>query len=153
MPRANSQLTADAPAPGEPTRRRLFALAGAVIAGPAITLAASPAHPDAALLAALAEFDRLEREMWPPGPGPATIAAEEERDARIAPLNDRQAELLGVICAMRATTLHGCIARACSLFVWDLEMQKAIAAGDDPKEYDDACMIQALVRDLVQVTA
>ena len=140
-------------APGEPTRRRLLAFAGAAIAGPAIALAASPTHPDAALLAALAEFDRLEREMWPPGPGPATISEEEERDARIAPLNDRQAELLGVICTMRATTLHGCIARARSLFVWDLEMQKAIAAGDDPEEYDDARMIQALVRDLVQVTA
>ncbi len=136
-----------------PSRRLILsAFTGAAFAGMAVVPAPADAaeNPDAELLATLAEFDRLEREIWPPGVrGPDTIAGEEERDVWIAPLQERQAELLDRICVLHAHTPQGHRARARSILLWDKELQKAIAAGDDAKSYDDDRMIRALIRDLV----
>jgi hypothetical protein len=137
--------------PVSATRRGLLAvLAGAAATSTIVAPKASSAveSPDAELIDLLAQFDALEREIYPDGPLPQTIEAEDERDLAVAPLRARQDALLGRICSMRATTPAGWQARARSYLLWDNEMPQAIAAGDDPTAYDEDRMITALIRDM-----
>jgi hypothetical protein len=138
----------EAPSPNRRTLLAGLAGAAATLAVIAPTAAAAAESPDSELLDLLAQFDALEREIYPAGPGAQTIQAEDERDLAMAPLRARQEALLGRICTMRATTAAGWQARARSYVLWDDEMRKAIAAGDDPAAYDEDRMIAALIRDM-----
>ena len=133
-----------------PTRRGI--LSGLALAGAGLLVAASARaadHPDAALLAACARFDALELQIWPPeGRGCMTIAEEDAWAARVQPLEDEQAALLGEVCALRAQTLEGVQARARSLLLWSSDIADDIESGDGDHLYWDHRMVAALVRDL-----
>ena len=134
---ADGSVTQAAETPS-PTRRTLLAgVAGAAATLAVIAPAPASENPDAELLDLLAQFDALERQIFPGDPLPETIEAEDKRDRAVAPLRARQDALLSRICTMRATTPAGWQARARSYLLWDDEMQKAIAAGDDPAAYDE----------------
>ncbi len=137
-----------------PTRRRLLsACAGAAFAGAALVIAMPDApaaeHPDAELLAALAEFDALEVQIHPPTHlAPQTFEAEQDFDNNIEPLRDRQRVVLAQICTLRATTPEGWQARARSFVVWKEGIGRP-PEKDNPDGYHDGRMIAALIRDLV----
>ena len=107
----------------------LAALAGAALA--IATPSAASAHPNAELLAALAEFDALERQIFP-DPPPATIE-EEVWEVWAEPLMARRRACLDRLCEMETHTLEGFRARARSLLAWDdrhmPELEKQAAQG------------------------
>ncbi len=102
------------------------------------------ASPDAELLEACAEFDRLRRAYINCGgdyePGSLEDeAAEIDRDC----LSAAQEPLVGRICELRAVTHEGQVARARSLALWDAEL--LTPGGGDT----GMCLTAAIVRDLL----
>jgi hypothetical protein len=150
---ADGTVTQTAETPSTTRRTLLAGLAGAAATLAVIAPAPASENPDAVLLDLLAQFDALERQIFPGDPLPETIEAEDERDRAMAPLHARQQALLAQICSIRATTPAGWQARARSYLLWDNEMPKAIAAGDDSTAYYDDRMITALIRDMTQGAA
>ncbi len=69
------------------------------------------ADDDTELLSVLAEFEALERQIYPQ-PGPATIEEERAWDEHVAPLHERQGKLLDRVCELDTHTLEGFQARA-----------------------------------------
>ena len=123
-------------------------LAGASLAGAAPAQAAS--GDDAELLATIAAFDALEREIKATYDGCGdTIEAEVAADLVRMPLKARQAPLLSRICALRAVTVQGWQARARSLMLWDGDQDIFAVSEDDLNGYWDDRMLAALFRDLV----
>ena len=131
-------------------RRNLLTAAAASVMLPSAVMAGKDgqiAHPDAELLAACAEFDRLERGYLALGfgydeetPEGASIEAEQSR------LAEEQELLVDRICELRAVTREGQAARARSLALWDAELMKP--------QYDIAGRLtQAIVRDLIEGSA
>lgn len=102
--------------------------------------------PDAVLIAACAAFDALEQQIDALYDGPASIKDDDERDAVIEPLRERQDDYLPAILDMRATTMRGHIARARAIASWDKEMFNpgwSDGVGGDMKN--------ALIRDLLAI--
>ena len=113
--------------PAASGRRSLFAGAAAVLALGSVPLAtAAVLEPDAALIAASAEFKRLQH-LWdrvgdsdPNFGTPEFFAVEAERN-RIGELQD---DALDAIMAHPPTTMAGFAAIASALVAWDLELLK-----------------------------
>ena len=137
--------------------RRGFLGAAAALSAP-LGIGAQPApptpppsaasDPDAELLAACAEFDRLERAYIATFPDDHDVT-EHEEDA-VQPERDliQQAQhyLAARMVELRATTLAGQVARARSLVLWE---------GDDPSgnvtsEYINERLLGAILGDLTE---
>jgi len=122
-------------------RRR--ALLGAALAAP---LAATPAiaaapHPDAAVIAACAELDRLQRQWLRLFDGPGAIEDEAEREAAGEPILDAQEPLLDRICAAECATAEGIAAKLRSLALIDQN------AHDLDSAYHDERLLASVMRD------
>jgi len=139
-----NETTRQATTPGAPKATRRAAVLGtlaATMAGAGMTIAAaSAAHPDAALLAALSEFDALELRIKA---SYGAIDDEAEGETFREPLHARQDTLLDQIFDLRAATLDGWTARARSMLIWD-ECILSNDGGTWP-----AVMLAALLRDLL----
>jgi hypothetical protein len=137
-----------------PTRRGLLSgMAGAAVAGTALVMtapiAAAAESPDAELLAAIAQFDALERRIWPPeGRNCETFEEEHAADALAEPLKVEQRALLSRICTTPARTIDGLRARARSLVLWAPDIGVEIAESDRGRFGWDDWMVSALIRDL-----
>jgi hypothetical protein len=126
------------------TRRGVLAaaLAGALL--PAATDAgAAPSNgADSELLAAIAEFDELER--WQRALYDGGIDYDDEWLKRVTqPARDRQRVLLRTICHLRATRPETHLARARSFALYEQQY-----AEPDPDGYVDQALRNALLRDL-----
>ena len=103
------------------------------------------AHPDAAMLAACAAFDRLElrhhelSRLDPEVNTPEGKRIWDELDA----IQDAEAALLSAICNARALTVDGLRAKARSLCMWDEEALKGTS------DYPHDCLRTSLLRDLL----
>jgi hypothetical protein len=131
-------------------RRNILAGIGAALAAPATAGAATPATdagPDAELITACREFEKLER-LRLSYRGSEKYDPEEERkeDEAYAQISSQQAPLVEQLCRMRATTEAGHIARARSLLLWN---RIGFDAAEDPTKYCSERMLAALLRDLV----
>ncbi len=165
---APAHLTADRRAPASPggdapprraPRRRFLLEAGATIAlslgATAAVLAPDPtwatpaaAEPDAELLAACAEFDRLDRSHGAIVNAAKTSAEEEEADRLVSAMEERWQAALDAVCSLRATTVAGHRARAASLALF-VGGSKRMEADAEAGGYWDERLCAALVRDLV----
>ena len=147
---ANHAHTTPPTAPGNsPTRRLILsAFKGAAFAGMAVVgvPAEGSESPDAELLAVVAEFDALERQIFPEPP-PATLAEEEVWEVWAEPLMARRRACLDRLCELETHTLEGFRARARSLLAYDdrhiPELEKQASKG-----YWSYRMQLALIRDL-----
>ncbi len=114
------------------TRRHvLSALTGVAFTGTALAIAAPSAasdNPDAELLAVLAEFDALEKQIFP-NPGPATIEEEEVWEVWAEPLMVRRKDCLDRLCEMETRTLEGFRARVRSLLAWNDRLMPELEKG------------------------
>jgi LmbE family N-acetylglucosaminyl deacetylase len=94
---------------GSMTRRLLLgstASATTSAAAPALPAESTvSASPDATLIAACEEFDRLEREYLALFDGPKAMADEDERDEAVVPIIEAQKPHWNVICSTQAKTL------------------------------------------------
>jgi hypothetical protein len=133
------------------SRRRILAgSAGALLASGGLVAAAGlqgaqEASPDAELIWLCNEFCNLQRSVlnFFPG-GVAAIDCDDARCDAIAPLEERQGELLASILDIRAVTPEGFSARAQMVYLYaqDLLNPANITGWDD-------AMLAALVRDMV----
>jgi hypothetical protein len=106
---------------------------------------AAAQQPDAELIRLCGQFVALEHRMEGFFIGGATpIVDDDERDVARAPLEEEQEELAARMCAMRATTLAGLVARANALVIWAPDLAEG-AEGD----HLDKQMLAALLRDMV----
>ncbi len=107
------------------SRRRLLASAGLLTSGlgriPQDAARAPPpqSDPDAAVIAACAAFNVLERRRLDLIEEPGRIADDDARDQALGPLAGEQQDYLDRLCRQRATTLAGHQARAISFALWD----------------------------------
>ena len=109
----------------------------------------APDEPDdAELIAALAEFDAIERHVNSHFEGGANaIVDDRERDAVIVPLWETEREPLERACRMRAVTLEGLQARARTIVLEDLDLDPEVDAITEG--YTNDRLIAALLRDLL----
>jgi hypothetical protein len=84
------------------------------------------ANPDATLIAACAEFDRLERQCFGLFYGPARITDEDQRDDAMTLISEAQKPSWNVICSTQAKTLEGLRAKAQTVAMEDLELFPAL---------------------------
>ena len=134
------------------SRRSLFgdlsrAALGTALAAVLPVNAVAAAHPDAELLSILAAFERIEKRIYPAnGAGCRTIEEEDRRELLIAPLHAERRLLAARACSLHATTPAGWRARACTLFLEDLELE--------PDDEANFCigdrLLHALIRDLLE---
>jgi hypothetical protein len=75
---------------------------------------------------------------------------DEWRDPIIEPFQDAQYDLLNRICAIRAVTLAGHVARARTYNLWDPNVLMRTDAEDEDGGWDDR-LLAALLRDMVGV--
>ncbi len=146
-PTAPLSTTADLP-----TRRGLFSGLGRVAFGSVLVasmpLEAFPAdHPDAEFLGVLGQFREVEEAIFPAaGTGCQTIAEEDARDIRMAPLRASLDALGERVCALRATTPDGWRARAQALLLPYPDLPTDAASG--------LCLgdrlLHALIRDVIR---
>jgi hypothetical protein len=139
------------------TRRDLLGFtAGAVAARTVLPMAAMakgaqlapPLSRDTALIAALAEFDAIERYVFSLYPGEVNaIEDDDERDALIRPLSEAQWGMLDRVCGVQARTLEGILARARTIVLQDGELDPAVDAMADG--YTNERLVAALLRDLL----
>ena len=137
--------------PPQSTRRGLFSGLGRAAFGSALaasmpleTFAAD--HPDAEFLEVLGRFRKVEEAIFPAaGTGCQTIAEEDARDVRMAPLRASLDALGDRVCALRATTPDGWRARARALLLPYPDLPTDAASG--------LCLgdrlLHALIRDMV----
>lgn len=119
---------------------------GAALAASALPGASPAGHPDAELLDVLARFRRVEAMLYPPeGTGCRTIAEEDARALRLAPLHAERAALADRACALRARTPDGWRARAMTLLLEDGELQ----VEDEPRGCVGDRLLYALIRDML----
>ncbi len=133
------------------TRRSLFSGLGRAAVGSALAasmpLETFPAdHPDAEFLGLLHRFTEVEETIFPAaGTGCQTIAEEDARDVRMAPLRASLDALADRVCALRTTTPDGWRARARTLLLPYPDLPTDAASG--------LCLgdrlLHALIRDLV----
>lgn len=136
-----------------PSRRRLFGGALGLVCAPAVASALpvgdvpGAAHPDAELLAACAEFVRLER-LWLATDWKAEFDSPEEAAAEVEQtrLRREQKPWLNRICSLRASTLEGvaAIGACCTAFDAGAEDWSDAAAGP----YTNTRLEAALMRSL-----
>jgi hypothetical protein len=104
-------------------------------------------HPDAAVLAALSEFDAVERHINSHYSGGANeIVDDHERDAVLAPIWDTNRAPLERACRLQAVTLAGLQARAKTIVGENLDLDPAV---DALEGYTSDRLIAALLRDLL----
>ena len=124
------------------TRRGvLFGTVGAMaLTAPAVA-AEMATHPDAALIAACDELNRIERGFLGFFHGPAKIHDEAEQDAAIATYDreGQRAQLVEVINTTPARTMEGVRAKARVILTEDLELRGK----------EDRSTIASLLRDIV----
>ena len=111
--------------------------------------AVSTPHPDAALLAALSEFDAIEHHflsLYERG-HPRYIEDDDERDEVVVLLNEAQHPSLERVCSLPARTLEGILARARTIVLQDGELDPAADAATG--KYANDRLIAALLRDLL----
>ncbi|MGI4799979.1 MAG: hypothetical protein ACRYG8_39285 [Janthinobacterium lividum] len=102
-------------------------------------------HPDAELLAACAVFDTMERQVSAFYEGPGRLDDDDQRQAAIDLVVDRQAPWLDRICDLRAVTPAGWKAKAQSLALWDQEVLQAKWSEGDVSER----ILATLLRDML----
>lgn len=139
----------------DPTTSRRHVLTGSVALGaagavPVDAEAASPAahinNPDAELIRACIAFDVLERQVQDAQDGPDALADEDEADALVAQLNEKQLVLLDIICAVRAQTVEGNLARLHTLALW---LPDDVNSYPPPEGWGwDERLYHALIRDV-----
>ncbi len=127
-----------------PSRRAVLTGGAAILATAAVPIAANAAapNPDAALIAACAEFDRLEHAKRALLQGPQRIQDDETHNRLAMPLYWQQDELSKQIMATPATTIEGLRAKARSVVLYDAECAK----GWDDLHLD---MAHSIIRDLI----
>ncbi len=131
-----------------PSRRGLLRLgAGAPLAA-LVPVTEALANPDAELLTACAEFDRLDRYHGAVVNGAKTRSEEEEADRLVSAMEERWQAALDAVCSLRATTVAGHRARAASLALF-VGGGKAMEAEAEAGGYWDERLCAALVRDLL----
>jgi hypothetical protein len=107
-----------------------------------------PITRDTALIAALAEFDAIERYVFSLYPGETNAIEEDaERDAVIRPLSEAQWGMLDRVCGVQAKTLEGILARARTIVLQDGELDPAVDAMTEG--YTNGRLVAALLRDLL----
>lgn len=126
------------------SRRALLATGGLTLAGACIGVAALPDDRDANLLALLAEFERLEAEIYALGAACETVEDEAAIDAARDRLIEAQDRLYAPIVATRAQTLAGIQARARNLPRWAPHLLVS-----EPGAGWDHQFTAALLRDLI----
>lgn len=108
-------------AEADPTTSRRHVLTGSVALGAAGAAPAQAGNPDAELIRACAAFDALERQLQDALDGPAALKDEEQKDALDDQISAKQRVLLDTICAVRAQTVEGNLARLHTLALWQPE--------------------------------
>ena len=104
-------------------------------------------HPDAALLAALAEFDAIEHYFLSLYRGGSRyIEDDDERTAAFQPFDEAQEPILEQVCSIQARTLEGILARARTIVLQDAELDPA---ADALEGYTNNRLVAALLRDLL----
>ena len=104
-------------------------------------------HPDAALLAALAEFDAIEHYFLSLYRGGSRyIEDDDERTAAFQPFDEAQEPILEQVCSLQARTLEGIMARARTIVLQDAELDPA---ADALEGYTNNRLVAALLRDLL----
>ena len=104
--------------------------------------------PDAALLAALGEFDAIEHYYVSLYEGGSRyIEDEDKRDAVVRPLSEAQRQMLDQVCGIKARTLEGILARARTIVLQDGEFDPAVDAMTEG--YTNGRLMAALLRDLL----
>lgn len=127
------------------TRRGLMALASSAAMRPAMAVGA--AHPDAELLEACARFRALNDRhaaIYNAEYGPE-FPDDDSKDAAWSIHRPQQSAALDALCAARATTLEGVVARGLTL----AEYAPDLMDPDERSDYVDDRQIMALLRDLV----
>ena len=98
---------------------------------------------DAELIAACAEFDRLERQILQVEGAATTVEREYEADRLTATWKERQETLVLTISSARASTLAGLQAKTATLVLWDSE---ALSPSSD---YWNERLVTSLLGDLL----
>jgi len=99
--------------------------------------------PDAALIQLCEEFDALQRLIYNCElRGSTEVHDEKLREKILAPVHERQKEILKALFVLRATTLAGFLARARMYRLYEREKF------EEETGYHDVQMIIALVRDM-----
>ncbi|MCC6718233.1 MAG: hypothetical protein IT555_10140 [Acetobacteraceae bacterium] len=127
-----------------PTRRGLLALAPAAALVPAGAAVAAP-HPDAELLAAVARFRATHDAQAAIYNDPDETIDDDARDAAWNVHEPEHHAALDALCAARATTLEGIVARGVMLAEYAPDWLDPEWSG----EYVDDRQLMSLLRDLV----
>ena len=138
-----------------PTRRHLLAGMASLndalrpaAAGTGVAAGTAPLHPDAALIAAAAEFCALEERRVGLIEGPGRIDDDGDRDRALQPIAAAQEMYLRVLCDARATTPDGHRARASAIVLGDgAEVFYRAQVCGLPEDL----LIAALLRDVVDL--
>ena len=106
-------------------------------------------HPDAALLAALSEFDAIEHHFLSlyDRRHSRYIEDDDDRDAVVVSLNEAQQPSLERVCSLPARTLEGILARVRTIVLQDAELNPAVDAVTEG--YANDRLMAALLRDLL----
>lgn len=157
---STSRASTAVPDPSSAAKPSTAALRRAVLAGDAATLAlvtgtaaavgASPASPDAGLIALCAALDGLQRQidgLFPADWRGITDAELEAADAAARCIEEEQRLLLGRFCALLPSTLGGCAAMARSLALLRPDL---VRAGPNADNADmDVRLTALLVRGMI----
>ena len=133
------------------SRRALLGSMAAVVAAPGAVADVKPAHggqvsdsPDAELVHLAAQIGDLERRINTIRDAATTIEAEEASEAETEPMEEQQAELIDRLCALRATTHAGLVARGSALLAYAPDYRRHVHSA-----FVDEKMLGALLRDLM----
>lgn len=127
--------------------RRAVVLAGSslAIAGQMVPGIAQAASADAELVSACAVFETLEHQVGAIYDGPGRIEDDDNRQAAMEAIADRQLPWLERICELRAVTPVGWKAKARSFACWDRDALGTKFREGDPSER----ILFALLRDML----